>query len=158
MALLALQRLGASEARIDNFAERYVRRLEPAPDCTTWSNSERWQNRLGTRDAWPAYRTLFGEWIGRAGSDEVLAQVLPTLMAGCGAAAFHGIIRTAYAVHSGHDRELADGLAYWACRHLPLGVAGGDGIVDDPAVVLLCQLCTHTGELMWPAIWPAISA
>ncbi len=146
MALLALQRLGSSNVRIDDFAERYVRRLEPAPVRTAWSNSERWQNRLGKRDAWPAYRTLFGEWIDRDGSDEVLAQVLPTLMAGCGAAAFHGIIRTAYAVHSGHERELADSLAYWACRYLSLGVAGGDGTVGDPTVVLQGMSTTSSGR------------
>lgn len=145
MALLALRRLGSSNARIDNFADHYVRRLELAPEFTAWSKSEHWQNRLGTRKAWPGYRTLFGESIARDGSDQVLAQVLPTLMAGSGAAAFHGIIRTAYAAHSGHDRELADALAYWACRYLPLGVAGGEGTVNDPAVVLHGLSTTSSG-------------
>lgn len=136
MALLALQRLGSSEARIDTFATRYVWRLESAPNTISWPSGEHWRNMLGIRDSWPTYRTLFREWIGRDGADVVLAQVLPELMAGCGAAAFHGIIRTAYAVQGGHERELADGLAYWACRHLPLGDGGGDGTVDDPTVVL----------------------
>jgi hypothetical protein len=136
MALLALQRLGASETQIDTFATRYVKRLEPASKTVMWSSGEHWLDRLGKREAWPAYRNLFSAWIGRDGSDVVLAQALPKLMAGCGAAAFHGIIRTAYAAHSGHDRELSDGLAYWACRHLPLGVAAGDGTVADPMVVL----------------------
>jgi len=146
MVLVALQRLGASEPRIDTFATSYTRRLEPAPKASTWSSGEHWQNRLGRRGTWPAYRTLFSTWIGRDGSDQVLAQVLATLMAGCGAAAFHGIIRTAYAVHSGHDRELADGLAHWACRYLPLGVAGGDGTVDNPAVVLHGVSTTSSGR------------
>jgi hypothetical protein len=42
-------------------------------------------------------------------------------MPGVGAAAFHGLIRTASAVRCGHLGELADGLAYWASRHLRLG-------------------------------------
>ena len=51
----------------------------------------------------------------------MLGQVLPQLMPGVGAAAFHGLIRTASAVRCGHLGELADGLAYWASRHLRLG-------------------------------------
>jgi Questin oxidase-like len=43
------------------------------------------------------------------------------LMPGCGAAAFHGLIRTAYAVESAHRAELAHALAYWASRWLDLG-------------------------------------
>ena len=136
MAMLALQRLGVSGARIDTFATRYVRRLESSPNIISWPSGEHWRIMLGIRSSWPAYRTLSRELIGRDGADVVLAQVLPELMAGCGAAAFHGIIRTAYAIHSKHEQELADGLAYWACRHLPLGDGGGDGTVDDPTVVL----------------------
>jgi hypothetical protein len=136
MALLALHRLGASDSRIDDFAARYVGRLEPAPNADHWRSGELWQDRLGERDSWSAYRGLLVDWIKREGSHSVLAQALPRLMTGCGAAAFHGIIRTAYAVHSNHDCELADGLAYWACRHLPLGVAGDGGTVADPALLM----------------------
>jgi hypothetical protein len=49
------------------------------------------------------------------------------LAPGAGAAAFHGLIRTAHAARSlgRHDsparrRELAEGLAYWAARYQPL--------------------------------------
>ena len=57
-------------------------------------------------------------------------------MEGCGAAAYHGLIRTAYAVLSEHEGELADGLAYWASRHLPLGDTVDGGTVVDPALVI----------------------
>lgn len=136
MALLALQRLGAPDSRIDDFVTRYIRQLEPAPNADLWRSGELWQDRLGERDSWSAYRNLFFEWIKGEGSSSVLAQALPRLMEGCGAAAYHGMIRTAYAVRSGHDCELADALAYWACRHLPLGAAGDGGSVVDPSLVV----------------------
>ena len=123
MALLALHRLGAPGHRLQAFAAGYASRLEPAPAPVPWPGTQPWLSRLGQRGAWPAYRSLFGQWLARAGAAAVLAQVLPELMRGCGAAAFHGLIRSACALQTGHTGELADGLAYWACRHLPLGPA-----------------------------------
>ena len=123
MALLALHRLGAPGPRLQAFAAGYACRLEPAPLPLYWSGTEPWVARLGQRAAWPAYRTLFGQWLARSGNAAVLEQALPELMRGCGAAAFHGLIRSACALQAGHAGELADGLAYWACRHLPLGPA-----------------------------------
>lgn len=120
MALVALQRLGADDARLGAFATHYAQRLEAAPAAVAWPAGDGWPGRLGERDAWPAYRSLFGEWLQHESADAVLQQVLPVLAPGCGAAAFHGLIRTAYAVQAGHETELADGLAYWACRFLPL--------------------------------------
>ena len=121
MALLALQRLGADDARLSAWHDRYAARLEPAPPAQAWPAGDPWPGRLGDLSAWSAYRDLFGQWIGHEGGADVLTQVLPVLMPGCGAAAFHGPIRVAYAARSGHAGELADGLAYWACRFLPLG-------------------------------------
>lgn len=120
MALTALQRLGADDTRLAKFAAGYTPRLLPAPADTAWPAGDPWTGRLGQRDAWPAYRTLFRDWLSHEDAAAVLAQALPVLMPGCGAAAFHGLIRTAYAVQSRHAGELADGLAYWACRFLPL--------------------------------------
>jgi len=121
MALVALKRLGASDARLQTFADGYATRLQPAPAAQPWPAGDPWAGRLGDPAAWPAYRSLFADWLAHEGGAAVLEQVLPQLMPGCGAAAFHGLIRTAYALQAGHAGELADGLAYWACRHLPLG-------------------------------------
>ncbi|MFA6262587.1 MAG: questin oxidase family protein, partial [Bacteroidia bacterium] len=98
MALLALRRLGADGARLEAFAARYAKRLEPAPAAVAWPAGDGWPERLGEREAWPAYRSLFGEWLAHESADTVLQQALPVLAPGCGAAAFHGLIRTAYAV------------------------------------------------------------
>ncbi|HEY6134549.1 MAG TPA: questin oxidase family protein [Rubrivivax sp.] len=123
MALVALRRLGAGDARLAAFAARYAQKLAPAPSAQVWPAGDAWAGRLGERAAWPAYRSLFAEWLLHEGGESVLTQVLPALMPGCGAAAFHGLIRVAYAVQAGHEGELADALAYWACRWLPLGQA-----------------------------------
>jgi Questin oxidase-like len=136
MALLALQRLGADDARLQAFADGHASRLEPAPPAQTWPAGDAWAARLGQREAWPMYRDLFLQWLENEGAGDVLSQVLPRLMTGCGAAAFHGLIRTAYAVRAAHRRELADALAYWACRWLNLGESRAIGRTPDPARLL----------------------
>ena len=123
MVLVALQALGASDARMHSFAASYRTRLRPARPAEAWPSGDGWRSRFGQIEAWSAYRDLFAQWLIHEGRDAVLDQTLPGLMPGCGGAAFHGLIRTALAVVGGHDGELADALAYWACRHLTLGAA-----------------------------------
>ncbi len=136
MALAALARLGANDQRLATFAQTYAARLRPAPPAEPWPEAEPWQSRFGDPRAWPAYRTLFNEWMDHEGAPAVLEQALPALLRGVGAAAFHGPIRVAYAVGSGHSHELADALAYWACRWFGLGAMPSTGRERDPAVVL----------------------
>jgi hypothetical protein len=144
MALASLARLGADEARLEAFEAAAAARLQPAPPPRPWPAGDPWRGRLGRRAAAPAYRGLFAEWIAHEGASDVLAQVLPGLWPGVGAAAFHGLIRTASGVRCGHAGEVAEGLAYWACRYLPLGElpeparSPGRGITDP--VVLLRRL------------------
>lgn len=121
MALASLARLGADEARLAGFEAGYVGRLQGAPAARPWPVGSAWRAPLGRRAAWPAYRWLFAEWIEHEGASDVLAQVLPWLWPGVAAAGFHGLIRTASAVRCGHAGEVAEGLAYWSCRYLPLG-------------------------------------
>jgi hypothetical protein len=144
MALLALARLGADDQRLLDFDRHYSKRLQAAPVPQAWPVGEAWTSRLGQRAAWSAYSDLFTQWLCTDFARDVLNQALPRLMQGCGAAAFHGLIRTAYAVQAGHRRELADALAYWACRWLDLGAPEGDTQdasaspqrTDDPELVL----------------------
>jgi hypothetical protein len=122
MALLALQRLGASDRQLQAYARAYPRRvgLRPARKGR-WPAGNAWPARLGQRAAWPAYRDLFAQWLAHEGATDVLAQVLPALLPGVAAAAFHGLIRSASALQAGHAGELAAGLAHWAASHLALG-------------------------------------
>ena len=136
MALVALARLGADDARLADFAARYATRLHPAPPPQPWPAGQPWQSRFGDPAAWPAYRSLFNAWFDDEGAPAVLAQALPALLRGVGAAAFHGPIRAAYALAAGHSHELADALAYWACRWFSLGTPPAVGPARDPAAVL----------------------
>lgn len=136
MALVALARLGASPERLRAYASAYAEahHLEPARPIEAWPAGRAWQSRFGERAAWPAYRGLFRQWLAGEGSKETLALALPALLPGCGAAAFHGIIRTAYGVQAAHAGELADGLAHWAASFLPLGdLAAAPATEPDPA-------------------------
>lgn len=136
MALTALARLGASDERRAEFAARYAKKLHAAPPAETWPAGEAWRALLGQPRAWPAYRALWRGWIDDEGAPAVLAQALPTLMQGAGAAAFHGLLRAAYALAANHAEELADALAYWSCRWFACGAADGQGSNADTAAVL----------------------
>lgn len=135
MALLALARLGAPAERLLQFEAAYSRRLRPAPPAQEWPAGEPWASRLGDAASWPAYRHLFWHWLASEDAHEVLRQALPTLMQGCGGAAFHGLIRTAYAVQAQHHQELADALAHWACAWLDLGPPAEGPEADAEAVL-----------------------
>ncbi len=149
MALVALARLGASDARLNTFAAGYAarKRLSPAPAREAWNPGVAWTPRLGHPAAWTAYRDLFAQWLAYDGADEMLAQTLPALMPGCAAAAFHGLIRTAYGLRAGHAAEIADGLAYWAATHQRLGEwpEGVKTTTDDP-IRLLRSLSAGTSS------------
>ena len=136
MALTALARLGASDERLAEFTARYAKRLHRAPPLEPWPAGEAWRAPFGQPRAWPAYRSLWREWIAHDGGIDVLGQALPALMQGSGAAAFHGLIRTAYALTANHADELADALAYWCCRWFSCGAADGDGSNADTMAVL----------------------
>jgi Questin oxidase-like len=124
MALLALQRLGADEPRLRDFAARYAQRLAPLPPTERHLPSlAQWPQCLGDLDACGALQELFAQALQRDGAPALLRAVLPRLMQGVGAAAFHGLIRAAYAVDGAHSGELAAGLAYWAGRYLPLAAS-----------------------------------
>lgn len=98
MALLALDRLGADEARLHAFTASYAKKLRPArPEETALA------------------RTLSRNPL----------DALPRLSAGVGSQAFHGLIRVAYAVESGVESDLPDAVASWAIDASE--VPAGDG-------------------------------
>lgn len=138
MALVALHGLGASDDRLSAYATSYAVRLRPAPPARGWEAGAAWASRLGEGPlAWSAYRDLFGQWLRHERAESVLRQLLPRLAEGVGAAAFHGLIRTAYAVQAKHLGELVDALAYWACTWQPLwALPAAQGRETDPEVLL----------------------
>jgi hypothetical protein len=98
MTLLALDRLGADEARLQAFFDRYRSRLEPA------SGDRGFVDR----------RARYAAQIEAEGIEATLRQAVPLLLPQLGAAAFHCAIRTAYAIEAELPQEIASALAYWA--------------------------------------------
>jgi hypothetical protein len=120
MALHALQSLGAGEARLQAFFDAYRGRLEGGRRHAPAAPVDDWRALLGDDDAFAPLQATFAALLARDGEEVTLRQVLPVLLQGVAAAAFHGAIRTAHAVEAGHRGELAAALAYWGWRWQPL--------------------------------------
>lgn len=117
MALQSLQSLGASAERMQQFQARYVQRFEEASPPPRGAVVADWRAQLGGGgDAFAALLTTFRQALSEDGEDAVLRRVVPELLPGVAAAAFHGVIRTAHAIEAGHREELAAALAYWGWR------------------------------------------
>ena len=151
-AMIQLGRAGAVEPWLD----RYIERLEPAPQATDRISDQTWPDALGVPRRvtdWELYlRDQFAEEPWR----QVLARWWERLVPGLAAAATHGIIRTSHAARSlaaaeptagsterttggteptagsaERTAELARGLAYWAASYLELpGPARTTGRLD----------------------------
>lgn len=118
MALTALWELGADELQIEKFLVWGRVRLAPAPPET--KPCANWTSLRGQPRAFAAVRAHFAREIATLGARDTLRAALPWLADGVGGAAFHGLLRTAFALIAEHDSELASGLAHWTCTHMPL--------------------------------------
>src|SRR4051794_63159 len=142
MALIALDRMGASPARLQRYATEYVKHMEPAPEPGAGIDQSDWQEWLGEADAYADYLGFFRREVARLNIRAALRAYLPTLARGLAAAAFHPPIRTAFGVIGDNPEEVAVGLAYWASRYLPLPKDAPQGDVaampagDDPLTLL----------------------
>lgn len=137
MALVALDRLGADGDRLTEFARRYVRRLVPVPDGEAIATFDEWRAARGGRDVYGPARSYLEAQLASHGLDEVVRRHVVHLVDGLSGAAFHGIIRLAYALESTSDARVAAGLAYLTQVHQPLGACGrADPVTDDPVVAL----------------------
>ena len=151
MGLYSLLALGGSDAALARFAEPHWVRLEPVPAAETVAfTPESWTTRLGRAEAFASYRAFFAAELLRLGRERALRAYLPGLMPGVGAAAFHALIRTAYGVRFADEREIADGLAYWATAFLPLGPLATAGQEREPRALLqaMSEDATLTGASM----------
>lgn len=136
MALVALDAMGADDARIAAYATQYGAQLEPMPVAAEAIGSGDEQRFLGASAAFPAWVSYFVSRMAAEGRDRVLREWTARLTPGIGSGAFHGVIRTAYALDAGSDGELAHGLAYWASAYEPLHQFSTPAGKRTPAEVL----------------------
>lgn len=121
MALVALDRLGATREQVSAFATRYAKKLEPMPAPAETITRETANAFLGRAEAFASWILFFEREFARAGMNETVKRWTSRLLPGVGSFAFHGLIRLAYAVESGSEKELARALASWAASYTALG-------------------------------------
>ena len=137
MALVALEAMGASSDDLDRFERHYVRQLEAiGPAIVTIEPGDE-AAHLGSPRAFPEWVVYFSTAIGRDGADAVLRRWIDRLVPAVAAGAFHGAIRTAFALESGTESELAHALAYWAAAYEPLPEAPMPAGTRSPHEVLV---------------------
>jgi hypothetical protein len=145
MALVALDAMGADDERIAAFARQYGAQLEPMPPAAESIAAGDEQRFIGSSAAFPAWASYFLARIAAEGRDPVLREWAARLVPGIGSGAFHGVIRTAYALDAGSDAELAHGLAYWASAYEPLHQFSTPSGKRSPAEVL-AQVSKEAGQ------------
>jgi hypothetical protein len=123
MAIVALHELGAPDARLSDFYERYRTRLEPVPERQLPVIAAKWTESMGTQSRYADYLAFFQAEVERVGADGAVRMYLPVLMPGVAGSSFHPIIRLGYAVHAHDAADVAVSLAYFADQFLPLGAA-----------------------------------
>jgi hypothetical protein len=146
MAIIALHELGASNARLSEFFERYRTRLEPAPVSHEPITRETFRDHLGTQSRCGDYLAFFEGEIARTGEDGALRAYLPALMPGVAGGAFHPLIRLGYAVHAHDAADVAVSLAYFADAFIRLGDAAPSAATGSAAPLdLLRRIATTPG-------------
>ncbi len=139
MILVALDRMGASEVRLEAYFETYREEngLVPAPPPVAPIVAARWTEAFGDRDRETDYRRFFVAEVERLGIPDALGTYLPTLAPGIAGSALHPLMRLAYGVLRADLAEVGTALGYWAACYLPLPPATGAAPeTEDPGVVL----------------------
>ncbi|MGH6628273.1 MAG: questin oxidase family protein, partial [Burkholderiales bacterium] len=130
MVAEALAALGHADAAVA-WIERNKRENErPYPAASRPLKREDWHAALGDQSRRGEWVVFFQREIAETGWQSVLREWVAQLAPGMAAAAAHGLIRTAHAVrgleasHSAQrQRELAEGLGYWASWYQKLPAA-----------------------------------
>jgi len=136
MAITALDAMGASAEDMNRFEARYLPNLEPLDDPVVTIEEGDEAAHLGSPRAYPEWVQYFSRAIERDGAVAVLERWVDRLIPALPAGAFHGAIRTAFALDSGAEGELARALAYWAAAYETLPAAPEPGGVHSPFEVL----------------------
>jgi len=139
MVLIALDRLGASPVRLEQWYGTYRddHGLVPPPPPVAPIRAEAWDAALGDRTRESDYRAFFTSEARRLGVDGVTRLYVPRLVQGVAGSALHPLMRLAYGTLKDDVEEVGAAIGYWAACHLPLPAPGGRAPdTDDPLAVL----------------------
>ncbi|HWA62770.1 MAG TPA: questin oxidase family protein [Caulobacteraceae bacterium] len=124
MALTALARLGASDARLRQYFDWWeVNRALPRAGEEAAVGRGNWRDGLGRRAAFAPLADDLKRAIAAEGADAIAVEIGPAVVDAPGSLAFHAAIRLAYGLEAGHDGEIAAGLACWVAGRADLGLA-----------------------------------
>ncbi len=141
MALIALDQIGATPSRLNDYQRSHVKWLEKLAVPRSTFTPGAWPFRKANHAAFAELRAEFQRRIAADGWESVLRATLPELAPGLSAAAFHGMIRTAMGVTARHEGEIASGLAYWGAHWQRLGLPEPETApVADNVADLLARL------------------
>lgn len=148
MAVAALDAMGATPADLDRFEARYLPQLEPMPSAVVEIRPGDEAAHLGSPRAFPEWLAYFAGAIERDGAESVLRLWIDRLTPAVAAGAFHGAIRTAFALESQARDELAHALAYWASAYvaLPMVAEPSGGRSPVEVLVAISKDPAHAGK------------
>ncbi|WP_440992746.1 questin oxidase family protein [Cysteiniphilum litorale] len=114
MAFIALNEMGANDCQMQKFFEYYKPKLEIKPARNMMVFQENWQAYCFKEKHFVDLEVFFASEIKRDGVDKVLNKYLPRLSQNLTSAAFHPLIRLAFAIQAESQSETAAALAYIA--------------------------------------------
>ncbi|MCX6126780.1 MAG: questin oxidase family protein [Proteobacteria bacterium] len=123
MALVALERMGATGDRLLRYRDNYIKRLEKRLHSLSLEITARnWKEYLGQNRYHADYLKYFENYLAINGRRQTLESHLPGLFRGVAGGAFHGLIRLGYALDTENSEEICQALGYWTISYLDLGV------------------------------------
>lgn len=120
MALYALDDIGADDKKIEAFYDKYIGRLEKCKPAKGEVITNDISNYLSEPDLFSDLVIFFEKEVKNKGLVSVFNKYLPTLFNGVSGAAFHPLIRLAFAVEMQGDTEIAHALASWVIAYQEL--------------------------------------
>jgi len=124
MALIALQRMGASAARLQVYFDHWAtHKALPHVDAPPVVQAQQWTAWLGQARAFDPLSRGFAERVAKEGAPVVVGEVWAEVGNGVATSAFHALIRVAYGLEAGHAGEIGAGLACLVVAHLPLDLS-----------------------------------
>ena len=123
-AVIALNRLGASPQRIQEYYETYAKctpygyGLEPPKPSEHIITQDNWQVYFGKHCSFTSYCQFFDQKEKELGIERLLAEYVPSLLPGCVGSLMHGTIHLGWALDSGNRWMIIEGLAYMAFSYV----------------------------------------
>jgi len=178
MVVEALVRRGHGD-EVDRWVSWYSTRLDELPGPRDVITEDTWMDSLGDVQRLGDWVAFFNEEFKLVSWNDALVKWWPRLLPGLAASATHSVIRVGHAVRALRDEgssevrieELAQALAYWAARWLPIPIAtrppgsldvrgalgGLPRLADDDA--RFPELVSRLGALPpWPTAVAALQA